>query len=142
MKAQTKSALLLFATLLVGILLGALGNSTLQNRRVEQLRQTFERRGGFVDMVEHILQPESEAQRAQIRAALEKAETRFNEDRRTCRASFSASSDSMRAELLPILTPDQEARFETWLKRDRRSNRGRNGPDGRHDRKPGETRPD
>ena len=137
MKARTKSAGLLFATLVVGILIGAFGASALQNRRAEQIRSTFEERGRITDMFVEVIQPADEAQRVQIRAVLEKAEARFREGRRECRNLFAADRDSMRADLNALLTPDQQTRLDEWLSRDRRSrngHRGRGGPDGRRDR--------
>ena len=135
MKAQTKSALLLFATLLVGVLLGVLGASTLHSRRVEQIRSTFERRGGITDMFEEVIQPADDAQRTQIRAALEQTEVRFREIRRECRDQFVASRDAMRADLNPVLTPAQQPRLDEWLKRDRDPFRGgRGGREGRRNR--------
>ena len=132
MKAQTKSAWLLFATLLVGVFIGVFGTSALQNRRAEQIRDTFERRGGIIAMFEEVIQPTDEVQRAQIRAVLEQTETRFRDARHECRDHFIAARDSMRADLNALLTPGQQARLDEWLKRDRDPFRGRRGkPDGR-----------
>ena len=135
MKAQTKSAWLLFATLVVGVLIGVLGSSALQNRRAEQIRETFERHGGMTDLFEEVIQPTDEAQRAQIRAVLEQTETRFRDARRECRDHFVAARDSVRANLNALLTPDQQTRLDEWLKRDRDPfRRRRGGPDGRRGR--------
>lgn len=140
MKAQTKSALLLFATLLVGVLIGGFGASALHNKRMEEIRTTFERRGSISDMYEEVIQPTDEAQRTQIRAVLEQSETRFRSVRKECGEQFSASRDSMRTNLNALLTPDQQTRLDEWLERDR-DLRGRGRRDGRRDRRPREESP-
>ncbi len=136
MKAQTKSALLLFATLLVGMLIGGFGASALHTMRMEEIRSTFDRRGGMTNMFIEVIQPTDEAQRAQIRAVLEESETTFRAMRRECGAHFAASRDSMRTRLNALLTPAQQTRLDEWLKRDRDPFRGRSGREGRRDRHP------
>lgn len=134
MTTRTKSALLLFVTLAVGMLLGVLGASALQNRRAEKIRDARER-GGVVRLMENVIQPVDEAQRAQLRAALEKSEDRFSAARRECRENLGAQRDSLLADLDLLLNPDQRERVREWLSRDwsrnngrSRSKKGRSGP--------------
>lgn len=122
MTTRTKSALLLFVTLVVGMLLGVLGASALQNRRAEKIRDTRER-GGMVRLMETVIQPVDEAQRAQLRAALEKSEDRFNVARRNCREILGAQRDSLLADLDLLLNPDQRERVREWFSRDRSKKR-------------------
>ena len=133
--------MLLFATLLVGVLIGGFGASALHNKRMEEIRTTFDRRGGISDMFEEVIQPTDDAQRTQIRAVLEQTEARFRAGRRECRDLFMASRDSMRADLNALLTPAQQARLEKWLERDRDPFRGRGGREGRRNRRPHDDSP-
>ncbi len=135
MKARTKTALLLVATLDVGGLIGAVTTGAIVNNRLDQLR-ALRSRGGFTGMLERVIEPTDEAQRAQIRAVLEGSEARFSEALRECRGFHSAARDSMRADLDSVLTPAQQTRLDQWLSRDRRSrngHRGRNGKSSKRD---------
>ncbi|MFQ5569222.1 MAG: hypothetical protein ACE5G0_06080 [Rhodothermales bacterium] len=135
MNARTKSIFLLFATLVVGLLVGGFATSALHNQRLERIRN-LSSRGGFIDMMDEVIQPTSETQRTQIHAVLERSEARFSEARNECRVRYAAARDSMRAELAPLLTADQQTRFEEWLARDRRPRRNHRG----RDRKPSKQR--
>ena len=124
MTTRTKSALLLFVTLVVGMLLGVLGASALQNRRAEKIRDARER-GGVVRLMETVIQPVDEAQRAQLRAALEKSEDRFSAARLDCREILEAQRDSLLADLDLLLNPDQRERVREWFSRDRSKSKKR-----------------
>ena len=135
MKARTKSALLLVATLVVGLLVGAVTTGSIVNHRLDELK-AMRSRGGFTGMLERVIEPTDEAQRAQIRAVLERSEARFSETRRECRGFFATGRDSMRADLASVLTPAQQTRLDQWLSRDWRSrngHRGRNGKSSKRD---------
>ncbi len=118
MNARRKSLLLLVATLVLGVLLGASGISVLQNRRVAQLRQAREI-GGMMRIVESVIQVEHEAQRNQIRAVVEDSEDRFRDARRTCGEMFQVQRDSMVANLKTVLTSEQQAELDNWVNRER-----------------------
>ncbi len=141
MKARTKSALLLLATLGVGVLIGALAASAVLNLRLDQLRALRER-GGFTQRVEEVIQPQDEAQREAIHAVLERSHNRFRRAQQRFFAEFSANRDSLRAELAPLLTPDQQARLDEWFARDRRGRRERGRSDRDRRPPPGERAPD
>jgi len=135
MKARTKSALLLIATLVVGLLVGAVTTGSIVNLRRDELK-AMRSPGGLTGMLERVIEPTDEAQRAQIRAVLEGSEARFSEALRECRGFHSAARDSMRADLDSVLTPAQQNRLDQWLSRDRKSRngrRGRNGKPSKHD---------
>ena len=135
MKARTKSALLLVATLVVGGLIGAVTTGTIVNNRLDQL-QELRRPGGFSGKLEQVIGPTDDAQRAQINAVLERSQARFAEVRRECGGFFAAHRDSMRADLAPLLTAEQLTRLDGWLKRDHDpGRRGHGGPDGRRERR-------
>ncbi len=138
MKARTKSALLLITTLVVGGLVGAVTTGAIVNNRLDQLEK-MRRPGGFADKLIQVIEPTDEAQDAQIRAALDRSHERFEAIRRECRGLYVAHRDSMRADLAPVLTSDQQTRLDEWFSRDwrkRNGHRGRGGPDGRRDRSP------
>lgn len=122
MNVRAKSAWLLFATLVVGIALGVLGASTLQHRRVEQIRETRER-GGVTRFMARVLETEDAALNANVRRAIEEGEERFRRIRAQCGDSLNAARNSMMAELDTLLTPEQQERLEHWQQRTRRGRR-------------------
>lgn len=124
MKARTKSALLLVATLVIGGLIGALVTGAVVNNRLDALRGLRER-GGFAERMEEVIQPRDAAQQAEIRAVLEASHERFEAMRRRHREEFRANRDSLRAELAPLLSPDQQTRLDEWFSRDRSPRRRR-----------------
>jgi len=138
MKIRTKSALLLVATLLVGVLTGAMGTSALHNKRLKEIRD-LGNRGGLTSWVEDVIGPVDETQRVELRAVLERSEARFDEARHRCRGFYVASKDSMLTELVPLLTPAQQTRLDEWLARDR-ERRDRRGSERRSSDHPRSTR--
>jgi hypothetical protein len=127
MTAQTKSALLLVATLVVGLLIGAFATSAVLNNRLDQLRSLRER-SGFSDRMMEVIQPRDDAQRIAIEAVLERSHERYNRARRSFGEDMRVVRDSMEAELLPLLSEEQTARLEEWANRDRDSRRRRGQP--------------
>ena len=75
MNARTKSILIIVATLLLGIVIGALGAGTLFNQRVETL-QALREDDGFMFFLERVVEPVDEAQRQEIRVVLKEASQR------------------------------------------------------------------
>ena len=124
MTARTKSALILVATLVVGILLGALGTSVVFNQRLEKII-AIGQPDGFSLTLEEVIQPHDEAQRAQIRAVLRQTGQRMHEQRRAHFEDLIGLFDSTRAALEPLLTDEQKERFDAWIERDRRPWRAR-----------------
>ena len=70
MTASTKSALMLFSTLLIGMLLGSLITGAVNNRRMRSLAEIRSARG-LAYYLEHVVEPESDEQREAIRAVLD-----------------------------------------------------------------------
>ena len=136
MKPGTKSVLLLFATLLIGMVIGSLVTGALNNRRLERLVEMRSARG-LVYFVEEVVRPESPEQLEEIRAVLEAAGPRFAAEMQGSRERMRQLTDSVRAELEPLLTPEQRARLNERM----RITRGRMpfGPPGA--RGPDEGRP-
>ncbi|GIV62153.1 hypothetical protein GQ464_016840 [Rhodocaloribacter litoris] len=124
MKARTKSVLVLFATLIVGIALGALSAGVVINKRLDKLRE-LGRPSGFSMYLERVIEPVDEVQRRQIRAVLQATGERLAALRQRHYAEMRAVIDSSRAALDTLLTPEQHERLAQWLERDRRMFRRR-----------------
>ncbi|MGI9174642.1 MAG: hypothetical protein ACR2GR_04935 [Rhodothermales bacterium] len=145
MTARSKSILLLLATLLIGMVLGALINARLAEQRLERIAFLRSSRG-FVRFWEEAVEPQDEAQREAIEAVLEQAGRRLAEHMRTTSGEMQDIIDSTKTELDALLTPEQRARLERRMQRrrqnrfeDRRPERfeERRGPPGRGGGPPG-----
>lgn len=115
MTASTKSALMLFSTLLIGMLLGSLITGAVNNRRMRSLAEMRSARGlaiRFEDMV----RPENEEQREEIRAVLDQAAPKFAAVMLESRERMRSLRDSVRAELDPLLTEEQRERLEEGMR--------------------------
>ena len=111
MTIDARSSLILLATLILGIAIGALGAGALAQRRVEHLREL--RHGGiFLEHMERIIQPRDEAQWETIRPIIEETGRRNLGLIEGTHARLEAQMDSMRARLAPHLDEDQRARLE------------------------------
>ena len=110
---DTRAALLLIGTLLLGVLLGALGNAALIRHRNDEVRE-LRRPPGFVAHMEDIIQPRDNAQREQIRSALEATALANDTIIHSANEHLRAALDSMRARLAPLLDPAQRARLDEF----------------------------
>ena len=122
MNVRAKSAWLLLATLVVGIALGVLGASTLQNRRVDRIRDTRER-GGVTRFLMRVLETENEALSAEVQSVVREAEQRFRQGRAQCSDSLTAARNAMLEDIKTYLTPEQQERLEAWEMRGRHGRR-------------------
>ncbi|HLA64804.1 MAG TPA: hypothetical protein VK610_10285, partial [Rhodothermales bacterium] len=137
--ARLRPTLVLLCTLALGVLLGALLNGYLARQRFERLDR-MRGREGFVTMMEGVVAPTSEAQRAAIQPALERESVRARTLFQDFRARMRANQDSLLTELRPHLTPEQLARVRDRLYNGRRGRHGdRHG--GRHEDRPGDGGP-
>jgi hypothetical protein len=109
MTDRTKSALLIGSTLIIGMALGSLATGAIANRRLDDLAEARGRLSGF--FLEAI-EPETEEQAEAIRAVLDGAAPRFKEIFESTRGEMKRLSDSVMAELDPILTDEQKERLE------------------------------
>ncbi|MCB0717346.1 MAG: hypothetical protein KDD65_02800 [Bacteroidetes bacterium] len=123
MNARAKSAIILLATLVVGIVLGALVASRVINHRLDELRR-MRSRGGFSQALENVVQPSSDLQREQIHVILGRSHTRMDSINAEWRSRIRASSDSLRSELEDVLDAEQYERMTKWFE-DSRSRRNR-----------------
>lgn len=126
MNERTKSALLIVGTLVIGMVLGSLVTGAIANRRLDDLANARGRMAGFVlDAIE----PESEEQAEAIREVLDGAAPRFREIFESTREEMARLSDSVMAELDPILTDEQREQLEKRMRF--RMRRLPPGPEGR-----------
>ena len=141
MRIETKSALILLATFLIGGLVGVLATGAIAQRRVSRVADLRER--GFEMQLERIIEPRDEAQREAIRAILSTAAKRNRATMEGAREEIRSSLEEMREELDPLLDEDQRERLDEAAKRFRRGPPGRPpGPPGfgprEQGRRPGE----
>jgi hypothetical protein len=133
MTANTKSLVLLAATLVVGFTLGLFADSTLVRRRRERIGQ-LRRPPGFVEHMERVIQPHSDAQRDSIRPLLEHAAQQNGVAIHDANVRLRTMLDSMRVSLAPMLDSAQRDRLKAELDRVpdpfRPGGRGRGGPGG------------
>jgi hypothetical protein len=110
MSIHGKTALILLGTLVLGIIIGVLLGGPIARHH---LRHPFPRRGpeDFGAMMEMIIDPD-ETQREAIRDVLDRHSHRFMQINSRFRDEMSAMMDSLRQDLSPILTEEQQARLD------------------------------
>jgi hypothetical protein len=141
MNVRAKSFFILAAALLIGGIVGSLATSAVHNKRWEDIRNLTSPKG-FMEVMEEVIGPTDEAQRAQIQAVLIEHGDRIGTVRRSYYATLRAMSDTMRVQLAPILDEAQQGRLDDWFSRDARTwrrndSRGRSPEDRR---RPDDTR--
>ena len=131
MNVSRQAALLLVFTLLLGILLGALGAGAMRHQlehshwmMIQHLRGMSPTamhgsggRGLFADHVEAVIRPRDSAQRMAVRMIVERAAARHRAQIEELNRALHSSLDSMRAELAPVLDAEQRDRLERATKR-------------------------
>jgi cytosine/adenosine deaminase-related metal-dependent hydrolase len=127
MTARVKSSLLLVATLLIGMVLGALLNARLAEQRLERIASLRSARG-FSAFIERSIEYRDEAQREAVRAILDRAGARMTAHMEETRREVRALFDSTRAELSTVLTEEQLEQLEQRLEMGRQNRRPRGGP--------------
>jgi hypothetical protein len=106
MQTRTKSAFLLLAVLVLGMVIGILVSGVLHNRRMQSIARI--RTGpGMEQLIERAVEPESEEQAARIREVMQVAAPRFAEVFASAHQEMQALSDSVMSELEAILSPEQ-----------------------------------
>lgn len=114
MKIHTKTALILFVTLILGILLGALiaGPYLLRRDLPEHSREGLHKH--FIEHFVDVTDP-SEVQRDTVRAILENFADRFAELNIQHHSEMEVLMDSLQMELSPVLTEEQIERLSDHL---------------------------
>jgi Spy/CpxP family protein refolding chaperone len=114
MNMKAKTALIITATLIIGIIFGALISRAYLHHRI---RRAFVmvNPNRFMPVFEHIISPSPE-QREQIRKIIRKHALEVQEIRDGFDARMSSSFESLQKELDSVLTPEQKARLEKRMK--------------------------
>ena len=119
MSPRTKSTLLLVATLVIGLILGALINGYFVRERLDRIGN-FLTPLGFGGQIEEVIRPTSEEQREAVRAVLDDAAPRAVAIMRESRSQMRALNDSVRSALSGILTEEQMQRIDERMRLRRR----------------------
>lgn len=126
MRIETKSAVILLVTFLLGGLIGVLAMGAIAQRRTARVAEMRER--GLAMQLERLIEPRDEAQRRAIHAVLSAAAERNRATMENAREQIRSSLEEMQEELEPLLDADQRARLEEAARRFRRGPPG--GPPG------------
>jgi hypothetical protein len=113
MKIETRSEIILGATLLLGVLLGVLLVGAIGQWRAGRHRPPRDD-SGFVGHVERLIDPRDEAQREAIRPILEAADARNREIVDANRDAMERALEEMKAALAPLLDERQRDRLEEF----------------------------
>ena len=116
---RTKSIALLVATLLLGIVLGAVLNAWWAHERFERIRR-LRTAGGFEQMVLRTVEPQSPEQREEIEQVVMGAAERLDSLRARHWGELRSVIDSMRVELEPVLTDEQMQALSDRIRMHRR----------------------
>ena len=137
MQTRTKSAFLLLAVLVLGMVIGILLSGVMLNRRMDRIAR-LRTAPGIIRLVERAVEPESEEQRAAIREIMEDAAPRFAETFQRTQEEMGALSDSVMSELEAVLTPAQleDLREHMLMRRGRPPADERRGREGQGRRPP------
>ncbi len=130
MNPRVKSGLLLLATLLIGMVLGALLNARLAEQRLERIAFLRTSRG-FMRFIDNAIEPQDEAQRAAIETILERSASRMADHTARSRREVRMIVDSTITQLSTVLSKEQMDRLERRMEMGRRlqfDRRGRRGP--------------
>jgi hypothetical protein len=114
MKIHTKTALILFVTLILGILLGTLVSGPLLIRRNLPRHTRMGLMEHFVEHFEDVTKPD-EAQRDTVLAILESYADRFADLNIQHHSEVEVLMDSLQMELSPVLTEEQLERMRDHL---------------------------
>ena len=125
MNVTRSAALLLAATLVIGVLLGVLGAGALRPRFERAGPPWMEapksgvrgRPGGFAEHMEEVIAPRDSAQRVVVRSVIDRTAARNHSLIEQLNRTLRASVDSMRGELAPVLSEDQRQRLEQAVAR-------------------------
>ena len=119
MSSGTRSAAILIATLVIGMVLGALGFGAYQRHRFRDAL-SLARPAHFTAGIRRAIAPIDETRRAEIAAVLRRIDERMRANRIARNRERRAQLDPARAELEPLLTEDQRRRLRRHLERHKR----------------------
>lgn len=110
MNMKLKVTFIIIITLVLGIVVGALANRTFSQRRIRSILSSRSPEF-FVGFYERILDPDTE-QNKTIREILDKYAKSISESRENFTSEMQSTFESMKAEIDPILTPEQKERLK------------------------------
>jgi uncharacterized membrane-anchored protein YhcB (DUF1043 family) len=110
MKTNTKTVLIIVATLVIGILIGALGSGFMVHRFARRMAD-MRHREMFVERMMEVIEPAPE-QEAEVRDILTRHAEEFTKLADGFHKDTAALFDSLRSELDPVLTDEQKERLE------------------------------
>lgn len=119
MNPKFLSVVLVVVTLIAGIVLGAVGNGALHNKRMKEMSE-LRSKTGFREYLIKTIQPRDDAQRANVEQIIDAYGEKYRAVRDSQQVAMRAVSDSMRAELATILYDDQIAALDDMFERSRR----------------------
>lgn len=114
-KGFGSAALILLATLALGIVIGVLGSASLKNVRERRLNDA-RGDGGFVAHMMRIIEPTAE-QRAQLRPLIQETDRQNRQIRETANQDLRQAIEDMQESLAPYLTEEQQARLADFIRR-------------------------
>ena len=113
MRGRTKGALILFSTLLIGVLIGTLLSGWFVRDRLRPIPQPRH----FVRSTERLIAPQDEEQRQAVRAVLRRHAAALRELNAKHREALKEQLDATRAELAPLLSEEQLRRLDRRQRR-------------------------
>jgi hypothetical protein len=127
MSARMKAVLALGLTFALGLALGGLGAGWLSRQREEEMRRAMrDDGGGFVALMERLIEPKDAAQQAQLKPLLEETDRRNRAIVDGARADMRGALDSLRVRLATVVDASQLERFDEFSRR--QSTDGRPAP--------------
>ena len=124
MNLKVKTTLIIIATLIFGIICGALLSRAYLHYRIRKA-VVMVNPNRFMPFLERVINPTPE-QREQIRTIIQDHAVEVLEIRKEFEKSMTSSFESLRKELDSVLTPEQKRRLEKsmrerrpWMRRDR-----------------------
>ena len=113
MRQRTKGALILFSTLLIGVLIGALLAGWFVRDRLRPIPHPRH----FARSTERLIAPQDEEQRRAVRAVLRRYATQIRALDAEHREALKEQLAAARAELAPLLSADQLQRLDRRQRR-------------------------
>ena len=114
MDAKVKSGIILSATLLIGILIGAFGSGFLRNTFMSDTRYEFRKPDRFIRMQERLIKPTVE-QREAVEKVLRDHHKKMLELSHSMMEQFKGTDDSLMKALEPILSEEQMEAYKERL---------------------------
>jgi len=118
MKVKYKTTAVLIGMLLIGVLIGFIGGGIFRKNIVESRLARFRSPDMFVRKINRIVQPDS-LQRQKLEIILLRHHERIRGISSQFHERFRIQTDSLKNELEPVLTPEQQKRLRKYIERSR-----------------------